>query len=214
MSAIAQKGLEQIASLKIDDDPSEFEFCDESECSVCLKEAEERSISMNPSSGVASKTSNGFKVDPDLERMIAESPKEKASPEVLIDEIISQLSRKQRNSQGSAFARQISQPSSKKLNSVLSGLADKENNISRASAPKAVSVASSKRKPKRKLIVDYSREMLTLDKLQRESSSKKRRFAEITNDVPQENREKSDADALTELFGKQMTIAAPEQNNN
>ena len=57
--------------MKIEDEPSEYEFCDESECSVCLKEAEERSISMNPSSGVASKTSNAYKVDPDLEKMIA-----------------------------------------------------------------------------------------------------------------------------------------------
>ena len=36
-----------------------------------MKEAEERSISMNPTSGVASKTSNAYKMDPDLEKMIA-----------------------------------------------------------------------------------------------------------------------------------------------
>jgi hypothetical protein len=35
-----------------------------------LKEAEERSISMNPSSGVASKNSNGYKVDQELLKMI------------------------------------------------------------------------------------------------------------------------------------------------
>jgi len=62
--------MEKIASLQIEDTPQEFEFCDESECSVCLKEAEERSISMNPSSGVASKNSNGYKVDQELLKMI------------------------------------------------------------------------------------------------------------------------------------------------
>lgn len=37
---------------------------------MCLKEAEERSISMNPSSGVGSKSSNAYKVDPELLKMI------------------------------------------------------------------------------------------------------------------------------------------------
>jgi hypothetical protein len=89
------------------------------------------------------------------------------------------------------------------------------------SASKPISVPSSKRvKGKRKLIVDYSKDMLTIEKLVRkeEGSSKKRRLAEVTSECVSpirqvlaevSNQMQDDACELSEMFHKQMTLEQP-----